>query len=71
MILIGSTFCVDTYQKLAKALFDGGVDGFLLESLNCWDEVYYALEGVKRMTEVLNSISIVTEIRTKKFYIWL
>ena len=43
----GRQFCVDTYAKLAQALFNGGVDGFLLESMNTWEEAELALEGVK------------------------
>ena len=48
----GSSFCITTYQKLARALYDGGVDGFLLETLNCWEEAFLALEGVRKMQEV-------------------
>ena len=48
----GEKFCVDTYEKLSLALYKGGVDGFILESLNCWEEAYLALEGVKQMNKV-------------------
>ena len=49
---IGSEYCISMYGKLANALYEGGVDGFLLESLNCWNEAYFALEGVKRAKQV-------------------
>ena len=51
-IFIGSEYCISMYGKLANALYEGGVDGFLLESLNCWNEAYLALEGVKRAKQV-------------------
>ena len=34
------------------ALCDGGADGFLLESMNCWEEAEIALEGVKEFKKV-------------------
>ena len=54
----GKKFCVDTYDKLSLALYEGGVDGFILESLNCWEEAYLALEGVKLMIKVLIFVSL-------------
>ena len=51
-VFTGSKFCIAFYQKLASALHEGGVDGFLLESMNCWDEAYFALEGVKIAKQV-------------------
>ena len=46
------------YGLIANALYDGGVDGFLLESLNCWNEAYFALEGVKIAIQVPTLIRI-------------
>ena len=43
----GSNFCVNTYENIALSLLEGGVDGFLVETMNCWKETYLALEGVK------------------------
>ena len=48
----GPDYCRRIYEELANALYAGGVDGFLLESLNCWEEAYFALEGVKAMKMV-------------------
>ena len=31
-IFIGSEYCISMYGKLANALYEGGIDGFLLES---------------------------------------
>ena len=50
--ILGKLFCIETYTKLAKALCDGGADGFLLESMNCWEEAEIALEGVKEFKKV-------------------
>ena len=44
----GSSFCTDFYSKLSSALHDGGVDGFIIETMNSWEEAHFALEGVKR-----------------------
>ena len=43
----GRQNCVDAYSKIAEALFQGGIDGFLLETMNYWDEALMALEGVE------------------------
>ena len=51
----GQDYCKRIYEELSKALYEGGVDGFLLESLNCWEEAYFALEGVKAMKKVIYS----------------
>ena len=32
-------------------MFDGGVDGILLESINNWEEAEVALEGVKHFKQ--------------------
>ena len=49
----GEQFCIDIYAQLAKALYDGGVDGLLLESINNWEEAKVALDGVKHFKKVL------------------
>ena len=46
--LPGHQFCIDTYSKLTKALYDGGVDAFLLETMNNWQETELGLEGIKK-----------------------
>ena len=46
--LTGDQFCIDTYYKLTKALYDGGVDAFLLETMNNWKETELGLEGIKK-----------------------
>ena len=57
-IFIGSEYCISMYGKIANALYEGGVDGFLLESLNCWNEAYFALEGVKIAKQVRTLIGL-------------
>ena len=44
----GETYCISFYEKLSWALYDGGVDGFIVETMNCWKEASLALEGIKR-----------------------
>ena len=44
----GSSFCTDFYSKVSNALYDGGVDGFIIETMNSWEEACFALEGLKR-----------------------
>ena len=46
--ITGTQFCIDTYYKLTKALYDGGVDGILLETMNNWIETELGLEGIKK-----------------------
>ena len=46
-LISGRQNCVDAYSKIAEALFQGGIDGFLLETMNYWDEALMALEGVE------------------------
>ena len=48
----GKEFCIETYRKIAQALYDGGANGFLCEAMNCWEEAEVALEGLKRLIEV-------------------
>ena len=48
----GTEFCIETYRKIAQALYDGGANGFLLEAMTCWEEVEVALEGLRKLTEV-------------------
>ena len=43
----GRQNCVEAYSKVAEALYEGGIDGFLLETMNYWDEALMALEGVE------------------------
>lgn len=43
----GRQNCVEAYSKLAEALHEGGIDGFLLETMNYWDEALIALEGLE------------------------
>jgi S-methylmethionine-dependent homocysteine/selenocysteine methylase len=50
----GSSFCIDFYEKLSWSLYKGGVDGFLIETMNSWDEAYLALEGVKRTIQKID-----------------
>ena len=50
----GTEFCVNFYEMLAQALLDGGVDGFLIETMNCWEEAYLALEGVRKVKQNSN-----------------
>ena len=51
----GTQFCVETYEKLCHALYEGGVDGFLIETMNCWEEAYLALEGVRNFKDKLKT----------------
>ena len=51
----GTQFCVNSYEKLSQALYDGGVDGFLIETMNCWEEAHLALEGVRNFKDKLES----------------
>ena len=44
----GKKFCVEAYAKIAEALYEGGIDGFLLETMNNWEEAEIALEAVKQ-----------------------
>ena len=37
-----------TYAAIAEALYQGGIDGFLLETMNYWDEALMALQGVEK-----------------------
>ena len=46
-ISLGRQNCVEAYSKLAEALHEGGIDGFLLETMNYWDEALIALEGLE------------------------
>ena len=52
LFIKGPDYCTTFYKNLSNALYEGGVDGFLLESLNCWEEAHFALEGVKAMKMV-------------------
>ena len=47
ILYLGRQNCVDAYDKIAEALYEGGIDGFLLETMNNWDEALMALEGVE------------------------
>ena len=38
-------------------MFDGGVDGFLLESINNWEEAEVALDGVKHFKKNCTNLS--------------
>ena len=38
-------------------MFDGGVDGFLLESINNWEEAEVALEGIKHFKKNCMNLS--------------
>ena len=51
-LVLGKQFCTETYSKLAKALYDGGVDGYQLETMNNWEEAEAALEGIKLFKQV-------------------
>ena len=46
-ISLGRQNCVEAYSKLSEALHEGGIDGFLLETMNYWDEALIALEGLE------------------------
>ena len=47
LVSLGRQNCVEAYSKLAEALHEGGIDGFLLETMNYWDEALIALEGLE------------------------
>ena len=51
-LVLGKQFCIETYCKLAKALYDGGVEGYQLETMNNWEEAVTALEGIKLFKQV-------------------
>ncbi|KAK3287719.1 hypothetical protein CYMTET_4783 [Cymbomonas tetramitiformis] len=43
----GEDFFVSTYRKLAASLLEGGVDAFILETMNTWDEARLAIHGCR------------------------
>ena len=47
-IHLGRQNCVEAYAAIAEALYQGGIDGFLLETMNYWDEALMALQGVEK-----------------------
>ena len=50
----GQTYCIEFYEKLSSSLYKGGVDGFIVETMNCWDEAFFALEGIRRTKQKEN-----------------
>ena len=44
----GSSFCIDFYEKLSLALYNGGIDGYIVETMNTWEEAFFALEGINK-----------------------
>ena len=46
----GSGRVRDHYKLLAGSLLDGGCDGLILDTMNCWSEAQHALDGVAAMS---------------------
>ena len=53
----GASFCIDSYTKISNALYEGGIDGFIIETMNSWEEAFYALEGIRRAQQMSNNSS--------------
>jgi methionine synthase I (cobalamin-dependent) len=45
--------CRDAYKEQVKALIDGGVDGFIIETMTALDELTIAVEAVKSLSNEL------------------
>lgn len=45
----GEDFCIGVYRTLASALALGGVDAFILETMNSWEEAWCAIRAVQEL----------------------
>ena len=53
----GKKFCVEVYLKIAEALYEGGIDGFLLETMNYWEEAEIALEAIEQFQKKVRNLN--------------
>ena len=47
----GREFCENYYRTVTRALIENGVDGFVVETMNCWQEAEIAMAAVKEVFE--------------------